>query len=208
MLRGGRQLTQPRAACTHEDLASASLRSSRLRNATCCSSACRPPTPWLQDLLEDGAGMRGRITVYCVAESLDRKVRRAAGTRGSTRPRISRGLHACRVAPAAPRTLRACHPGSRLRLVTCAASPPCLAGHRLWSCGYGSAAALRCCTSILTCCMGCTRAARYVRAQVVVKQSAWADGGGAAAALCCSKLHVRLHFGTSVLRTTSPGNAH
>ncbi|PSC74837.1 Sporulation RMD1 [Micractinium conductrix] len=26
-----------------------------------------------EDLLEDGAGMRGRITVYCVAESLDRK---------------------------------------------------------------------------------------------------------------------------------------
>ena len=31
-----------------------------------------PPTIF-EDLIEEGAGMRGRITVYCVAESIDRK---------------------------------------------------------------------------------------------------------------------------------------
>jgi hypothetical protein len=31
-----------------------------------------PPTIF-EDLIDEGAGMRGRITVYCVAEALDRK---------------------------------------------------------------------------------------------------------------------------------------
>jgi len=48
------------------------------RNTGCCQAAHSipawlPPCALKQDLPEE-AGTRGRITVYCVAESIDRKV--------------------------------------------------------------------------------------------------------------------------------------